>query len=425
MISSLPKFDKDVLDACQPVTLNGMRLLFPGRAVKLCLCREITDDDLKDLTDFVAADLGVAPDGAKLSYIALCNPVVTMGAGADKYYLTGYEDPVFGAKDHPIKFYGSEILLYGKKYLCLAAGMQGDYTLSDIMANDEGTIFITPFVRIDIAGRTSLFRLSDGNLYINEDPEEERLKEETRRREEEEERRRAAEERRRAAEERRRAAEERTRAAEERRRAAEERTRETEERRRAAEERRREEIRRRAEETLRARTVRREESGSSTPAAATARAARGYRDLAVKKLFPYAQSLRAATVISLLLCIFSLAAELFVTATWFEDLSAVDFGTLTFSFLIIGEILLECATAAVYVLSFLSVKRIFPQFRKMSYRHRRSLDMNKTLSVRKGLLLKVNCYYIFIALHAVTRLAFFVFSSAICEELYSVLRFGL
>ncbi len=404
MISSLPKFDKDVLDACQPVTLNGMRLLFPGRAVKLCLCREITDDDLKDLTDFVAADLGVTPDGAKLSYIALCNPVVTMGAGADKYYLTGYDDPVFGAKDHPIKFYGSEIRLYGKKYLCLAAGMQGDYTLSDIMANDEGAIFITPFVRIDIAGRTSLFRLSDGNLYINEDPEEERLKEETRRREEEEERRRAEEERRRAAEERRRAAEER---------------------RRAAEERRREEIRRRAEETLRARTARREERGASPPAAATARAARGYRDLAVKKLFPYAQSLRAATVISLLLCIFSLAAELFVTATWFEDLSAVDFGTLTFSALIIGEILLECATAAVYVLSFLSVKRIFPQFRKMSYRHRRSLDMNKTLSVRKGLLLRVNCYYIFIVLHAVTRLAFFVFSSAICEELYSVLRFGL
>ena len=118
MISSLPKFDKDILDACQPVTLNGMRLLFPGRAVKLCRCREITDDDLKDLTDFVAADLGVTPDGAKLSYIALCNPVVTMGAGADKYYLTGYDDPVFGAKDHPIKFYGSEIRLYGKKYLC-------------------------------------------------------------------------------------------------------------------------------------------------------------------------------------------------------------------------------------------------------------------------------------------------------------------
>lgn len=425
MISSLPKFDKDILDACQPVTLNGMRLLFPGRAAKLCRCREITDDGLKDLTDFVAADLGVASDGARLSYIAFCNPVVTMGAGADKYYLTGNEDPVFGAKDDSFKFYGSEIWLYGKKYRCVAVRMRGDYTLSDIMANNEGTIFITPFVRIDIAGRTSLFRLSDGNLYINEDPEEERLKEETRRREEEEARRRAEEERRRAAEERRRAAEERRRAAEERGRAAEERRRAEEEaaRRRAAEEeaRRREEIRRRAEEALRART----EERSAPPAPAPTRAAREYRNLTIKRLFPYAQSLRAATVISLLLCIFSLAAELLVTATWFEDLSSVDFGTLTFSALIIGEILLECATAAVYVLSFLSVKRVFPQFREMSYRHRRSLDMNETLSVRKGLLLRVNCYYIFIALHVVTRLAFFVFSAAICEELYAVLRFGL
>lgn len=410
MISSLPTFNKSILDDSVPVTLSGIRMLFPGRDVKLSKCREITDDDLKDLTDFVAADLGVSPDGAVLSYFAFCNPFVTMSSGADKYYLIGNEDPVFGAKDSSFKFFGSEVCLYGKKYQCIANKIFGDYTLSDIMASNEGIVFVTPYVRIDLAGRTALFRLSDGNLYINEDAEEERLKEEERIRAEEEARRREEEARRHEEEARRREEEERRR-------------REEEERRRREEERRIAEIRRRAEEALRTRTDR--SAGSAAAATrAPARAPRGYTNFKIKRLYQYAQSLRAATIISLILCIFSLAGEILVTATWFEDLNSVDFGTLTFSALIVGEVLLECVTALVYVLSFFSIKRIFPQFREMSYRHRRSLDLNATLSARKGLLFRVNCYYIFIVLHVVTRLAFFVYSAEICEELCSVLRFG-
>ena len=151
---------------------------------------------------------------------------------------------------------------------------------------------------------------------------------------------------------------------------------------------------------------------------------KGFKNFTVRKLFPYAQSLRSAFIISLMLCVISLAAELFITSTWFEDLSSVDYGTLTFSALIIGAVLLECATAAVYVLSFLSIKRIFTKFRFMNYKHRRSLDMTETLCARKSLPIRVNCYYIFIVLHVVTRLAFLLLSDTICEELYAILRFG-
>ena len=151
---------------------------------------------------------------------------------------------------------------------------------------------------------------------------------------------------------------------------------------------------------------------------------KGFKNFTVRKLFPYAQSLRSAFIISLMLCVISLAGELFITSTWFEDLSSVDYGTLTFSALIIGAVLLECATAAVYVSSFLSIKRIFTKFRFMNYKHRRSLDMTETLCARKSLPLRVNCYYIFIVLHVVTRLAFLLLSDTICEELYAILRFG-
>ena len=240
-----------------------------------------------------------------------------------------------------------------------------------------------------------------------------RFAEETRLREEAEARRRAEEARRREEAAARRRAEEarRREEAETRRRAEEARRREE-----AAARRRAEEARRTAEAASVEEEVLIDDTDDSLP--------KGFKNFTVRKLFPYAQSLRSAFIISLMLCVISLAGELFITSTWFEDLSSVDYGTLTFSALIIGAVLLECATAAVYVLSFLSIKRIFTKFRFMNYKHRRSLDMTETLCARKSLPLRVNCYYIFIVLHVVTRLAFLLFSDTICEELYAILRFG-
>ena len=441
MISSLPTFDKNYIDGCVPVTPDGLRKLFPGRSTMLCPCKETTVSDLKDLVNLVAAELGTTADGAELTYIAFCNPVVMLGSGKSEYCFTGCDDPVLGELKPSFDFYGSQLYLYCRKYKCIAPPIAGKVSLSDVMSNDKGFIFITPYVRIDIAGRTLLYCLADGKMFIDKDEEEERRREnrrraeeairfaeETRLREEAETRRRAEEARRREEAAARRRAEEARRREEAaaRRRAEEARRREEAETRRHAEEaRRREEAeaRRRAEEArLREEAERAEEevliddTDDSIP--------KGFKNFTVRKLFPYAQSLRSAFIISLMLCVISLAAELFITSTWFEDLSSVDYGTLTFSALIIGAVLLECATAAVYVLSFLSIKRIFTKFRFMNYKHRRSLDMTETLCVRKSLPLRVNCYYIFIVLHVVTRLAFLLLSDTICEELYAILRFG-
>ncbi|HIU82263.1 MAG TPA: hypothetical protein IAB11_07210 [Candidatus Ornithoclostridium faecavium] len=426
MISSLPTFDKNYIDGCVPVTPDGLRKLFPGRSTMLCPCKETTVSDLKDLVNLVAAELGTTADGAELTYIAFCNPVVMLGSGKSEYCFTGCDDPVLGELKPSFDFYGSQLYLYCRKYKCIAPPIADKVSLSDVMSNDKGFIFITPYVRIDIAGRTLLYCLADGKMFIDKDEEEERRREnrrraeeairfaeETRLREEEEARRRAEEARRREEAETRRRAEEarRREEAEARRRAAEARRREeAEARRRAEEARRREEAERAEEEVLI------DDTDDSIP--------KGFKNFTVRKLFPYAQSLRSAFIISLMLCVISLAAELFITSTWFEDLSSVDYGTLTFSALIIGAVLLECATAAVYVLSFLSIKRIFTKFRFMNYKHRRSLDMTETLCVRKSLPLRVNCYYIFIVLHVVTRLAFLLLSDTICEELYAILRFG-
>lgn len=426
MISSLPTFDKNYIDGCIPVTPDGLRKLFPGRSTMLCPCKETTVSDLKDLVNLVAAELGTTADGAELTYIAFCNPVVMLGSGKSEYCFTGCDDPVLGELKPSFDFYGSQLYLYCRKYKCIAPPIAGKVSLSDVMSNDKGFIFITPYVRIDIAGRTLLYCLADGKMFIDKDEEEERRREnrrraeeairfaeETRLREEEEARRRAEEARHREEAETRRRAEEarRREEAEARRRAAEARRREeAEARRRAEEARRREEAERAEEEVLI------DDTDDSIP--------KGFKNFTVRKLFPYAQSLRSAFIISLMLCVISLAAELFITSTWFEDLSSVDYGTLTFSALIIGAVLLECATAAVYVLSFLSIKRIFTKFRFMNYKHRRSLDMTETLCARKSLPLRVNCYYIFIVLHVVTRLAFLLLSDTICEELYAVLRFG-
>lgn len=419
MISSLPTFDKNYIDGCVPVTPDGLRKLFPGRSTMLCPCKETTVSDLKDLVNLVAAELETTADGAELTYIAFCNPVVMLGSGKSEYCFTGCDDPVLGELKPSFDFYGSQLYLYCRKYKCIAPPIAGKVSLSDVMSNDKGFIFITPYVRIDIAGRTLLYCLADGKMFIDKDEEEERRRENRRRAEEairfaEETRLREEEEARRRAEEARRREEAETRRREEaeaRRRAAEARRREeAEARRRAEEARRREEAERAEEEVLI------DDTDDSIP--------KGFKNFTVRKLFPYAQSLRSAFIISLMLCVISLAAELFITSTWFEDLSSVDYGTLTFSALIIGAVLLECATAAVYVLSFLSIKRIFTKFRFMNYKHRRSLDMTETLCVRKSLPLRVNCYYIFIVLHVVTRLAFLLLSDTICEELYAILRFG-
>ena len=426
MISSLPTFDKNYIDGCVPVTPDGLRKLFPGRSTMLCPCKETTVSDLKDLVNLVAAELGTTADGAELTYIAFCNPVVMLGSGKSEYCFTGCDDPVLGELKPSFDFYGSQLYLYCRKYKCIAPPIAGKVSLSDVMSNDKGFIFITPYVRIDIAGRTLLYCLADGKMFIDKDEEEERRREnrrraeeairfaeETRLREEAEARRRAEEARRREEAEARRRAEEARRREEAvaRRRAEEARRREEAETRRRAEEARRREEAERAEEELLI-----DDTDDSVP--------KGFKNFTVRKLFPYAQSLRSAFIISLMLCVISLAAELFITSTWFEDLSSVDYGTLTFSALIIGAVLLECATAAVYVLSFLSIKRIFTKFRFMNYKHRRSLDMTETLCVRKSLPLRVNCYYIFIVLHVVTRLAFLLLSDTICEELYAILRFG-
>ena len=441
MISSLPTFDKNYIDGCIPVTPDGLRKLFPGRSTMLCPCKETTVSDLKDLVNLVAAELGTTADGAELTYIAFCNPVVMLGSGKSEYCFTGCDDPVLGELKPSFEFYGSQLYLYCRKYKCIAPPIAGKVSLSDVMSNDKGFIFITPYVRIDIAGRTLLYCLTDGKMFIDKVAEKKSIKEdssraeeairfaeETRLREEAEARRRAEEARRREEAEARRRAEEARRREEAaaRRRAEEARRREeAETRRRAEEARRREEAaaRRRAEEarrTAEAASVEEEvlidDTDDSLP--------KGFKNFTVRKLFPYAQSLRSAFIIFLMLCVISLAAELFITSTWFEDLSSVDYGTLTFSALIIGAVLLECATAAVYVLSFLSIKRIFTKFRFMNYKHRRSLDMTETLCARKSLPLRVNCYYIFIVLHVVTRLAFLLLSDTICEELYAILRFG-
>ena len=411
MISSLPTFDKNYIDGCVPVTPDGLRKLFPGRSTMLCPCKETTVSDLKDLVNLVAAELGTTADEAELTYIAFCNPVVMLGSGKSEYCFTGCDDPVLGELKPSFDFYGSQLYLYCRKYKCIAPPIAGKVSLSDVMSNDKGFIFITPYVRIDIAGRTLLYCLADGKMFIDKDEEEERRRENRRRAEEairfaEETRLREEEEARRRAEEARRREE-----AAARRRAEEARRREE------AETRRRAEVARRAAEAASVEEeVLIDDTDDSIP--------KGFKNFTVRKLFPYAQSLRSAFIISLMLCVISLAAELFITSTWFEDLSSVDYGTLTFSALIIGAVLLECATAAVYVLSFLSIKRIFTKFRFMNYKHRRSLDMTETLCARKSLPIRVNCYYIFIVLHVVTRLAFLLLSDTICEELYAILRFG-
>ena len=396
MISSLPTFDKNYIDGCIPVTPDGLRKLFPGRSTMLCPCKETTVSDLKDLVNLVAAELGTTADGAELTYIAFCNPVVMLGSGKSEYCFTGCDDPVLGELKPSFEFYGSQLYLYCRKYKCIAPPIAGKVSLSDVMSNDKGFIFITPYVRIDIAGRTLLYCLTDGKMFIDKVAEKKSIKEDSSR----------AEEAISFAEETRRREE-----AEARRRAEEARRREE-----AAARRRAEEARRTAEAASVEEEVLIDDTDDSLP--------KGFKNFTVRKLFPYAQSLRSAFIISLMLCVISLAGELFITSTWFEDLSSVDYGTLTFSALIIGAVLLECATAAVYVLSFLSIKRIFTKFRFMNYKHRRSLDMTETLCVRKSLPIRVNCYYIFIVLHVVTRLAFLLLSDTICEELYAILRFG-
>lgn len=411
MISSLPTFDKNYIDGCIPVTPDGLRKLFPGRSTMLCPCKETTVSDLKDLVNLVAAELGTTADGAELTYIAFCNPVVMLGSGKSEYCFTGCDDPVLGELKPSFEFYGSQLYLYCRKYKCIAPPIAGKVSLSDVMSNDKGFIFITPYVRIDIAGRTLLYCLTDGKMFIDKVAEKKSIKEDSSRAEEairfaEETRLREEAETRRRAEEARRREE-----AEARRRAEEARRREE-----AAARRRAEEARRREEAASVEEEVLIDDTDDSLP--------KGFKNFTVRKLFPYAQSLRSAFIISLMLCVISLAGELFITSTWFEDLSSVDYGTLTFSALIIGAVLLECATAAVYVLSFLSIKRIFTKFRFMNYKHRRSLDMTETLCARKSLPLRVNCYYIFIVLHVVTRLAFLLLSDTICEELYAILRFG-
>ena len=166
---TLPTFNKKILQNCVDVTPESLRLLFPGRKLMLSGFKYLNEVDFTILARSAATLLKNRYENLHVRYIAFCNPVPRIGYGENERSYRGVDDPLFGATRPSFEFTGTTIVANQKKYDCIAPVMNIDFSLEDLLSNENGYIQISLYIIFEADNKCLLYDLSENKTYIEGD----------------------------------------------------------------------------------------------------------------------------------------------------------------------------------------------------------------------------------------------------------------
>lgn len=166
---TLPTFNKKILQNCVDVTPESLRLLFPGRKLMLSGFKYLNEVDFTILARSAATLLKNRYENLHVRYIAFCNPVPRIGYGENERSYRGVDDPLFGATRPSFEFKGTTIVANQKKYDCIAPVMNIDFSLEDLLSNENGYIQISLYIIFEADNKCLLYDLSENKTYIEGD----------------------------------------------------------------------------------------------------------------------------------------------------------------------------------------------------------------------------------------------------------------
>ena len=166
---TLPTFNKKILQNCVDVTPESLRLLFPGRKLMLSGFKYLNEVDFTIMARSAATLLKNRYENLHVRYIAFCNPVPRIGYGENERSYRGVDDPLFGATRPSFEFKGTTIVANQKKYDCIAPVMNIDFSLEDLLSNENGYIQISLYIIFEADNKCLLYDLSENKTYIEGD----------------------------------------------------------------------------------------------------------------------------------------------------------------------------------------------------------------------------------------------------------------
>lgn len=166
---TLPTFNKKILQNCVDVTPESLRLLFPGRKLMLSGFKYLNEVDFTIMARSAATLLKNRYENLHVRYIAFCNPVPRIGYGENERSYRGVDDHLFGATRPSFEFTGTTIVANQKKYDCIAPVMNIDFSLEDLLSNENGYIQISLYIIFEADNKCLLYDLSENKTYIEGD----------------------------------------------------------------------------------------------------------------------------------------------------------------------------------------------------------------------------------------------------------------
>ena len=168
-LPTLPTFNKNVLKNCVDVTPESLRLLFPGRKLMMSGFEYMSDVEFQITARSAASLTNTSFDKLLVHYIAFCNPCPRIGYGENERTYRGTDDPLFGAARPSFEFNGNSIVANMRTFKCVAPVMSANFSLEDLLVNDGGFIQISLYILFEANGKYVLYDLSEKKTYIESD----------------------------------------------------------------------------------------------------------------------------------------------------------------------------------------------------------------------------------------------------------------
>ena len=401
---TLPTFNKKILQNCVDVTPESLRLLFPGRKLMLSGFKYLNEVDFTIMARSAATLLKNRYENLHVRYIAFCNPVPRIGYGENERSYRGVDDPLFGATRPSFEFTGTTIVANQKKYDCIAPVMNIDFSLEDLLSNENGYIQISLYIIFEADNKCLLYDLSENKTYIEGDVSVPTLKQTAPASDKASEPQAAPSEK--PAETIAPKPTPKPAPTKKHVTAAAPKTTITPATAKSA------------TPTAPKTTIKSVASTHSKPPVAVSTLPSSSKKTYIYsslQLYGSAQILRTLFALLLIFCLISTALEITFFSTYYIESEGINNVIGAFVVAVVATALLEGLTALVYIRSYKDVKKRFPVF--YSVKDRKVVSPYDKRIVYCRIPVRVRCFYIYIALHFVTRFFYMFFS----ENLFDML----